>query len=182
MNLSRRLLILTIPGLLLLFSLTTPAQWDKKPYTEWSEKDAQKLLNDSPWAKTQTFVTSTEATGSGTRTSNANREILTNSFQINFRIRLFSAKPIRQAHSRTMELSQKGNINEQMAAQLKAFANGDFNEYVIVTVTCDSEQRGNPLQEATMLLQGHTTAKLQSNTYLEVKGQKVYLKEYQSPR
>lgn len=25
--------------------------WNKKPYTEWSQKDVQKLLSNSPWAK-----------------------------------------------------------------------------------------------------------------------------------
>jgi hypothetical protein len=31
-----------------------PAQdfWKKKPYTEWSEKECRRLLEDSPWAKT----------------------------------------------------------------------------------------------------------------------------------
>jgi hypothetical protein len=33
--------------------------WQSKPYTEWSEKDAQKMLTNSPWAKT--FVVSVEA-------------------------------------------------------------------------------------------------------------------------
>lgn len=26
--------------------------WKEKPYTEWNEKDVQKVLNDSPWART----------------------------------------------------------------------------------------------------------------------------------
>jgi hypothetical protein len=31
------------------------AQWDKKPAAEWSDKDALKLLNESPWTRTQVF-------------------------------------------------------------------------------------------------------------------------------
>lgn len=171
-----------VPGVLALLlscALNAPAQWDKKPYTEWSERDAQKLLNDSPWGKTQTFIASTETTG-GTR--GGARATFTNSFQVNYRIRFFSAKPIRQAHSRVMELKQKGNLNEELAARLKQFANGDFLEYVVVTVDCDSEQRGAPLQDAQMLLQKRTTAELKNNTYLEVAGQRVYLQEFQAPR
>jgi hypothetical protein len=39
-------------GLLLLFDLgLMAADFWQKPYTEWSEKDAGKLMNDSPWAK-----------------------------------------------------------------------------------------------------------------------------------
>jgi hypothetical protein len=40
---------------LLAGALAVAAQWDKKTPTEWSEREAQKLLNDSPWAQTQTF-------------------------------------------------------------------------------------------------------------------------------
>jgi hypothetical protein len=29
--------------------------WDKKPYTEWSEKEIDKLLKNSPWSKTVTL-------------------------------------------------------------------------------------------------------------------------------
>ena len=172
-----------MPGalaLLLICALMTPAQWEKKPYTEWSEKEAQKLLEDSPWAKTQTFTATTETTG--TARPNAGQSSFANPIRINFRIRFFSAKPVRQATSRTLELKQKGNLDEEYATRLKNLVNSSFNDYILITVTCDSEQRGVPLQEAAMLLQGHTTAKLQSNTYLEVKGQKIYLKEYQAPR
>jgi hypothetical protein len=39
-------------GLLLLFNFVlVAADFWQKPYTEWSEKDAAKLMNDSPWAK-----------------------------------------------------------------------------------------------------------------------------------
>ena len=39
-------------GLLLLFSLgLVAADFWQKPYTEWSDKDAAKMMTDSPWAK-----------------------------------------------------------------------------------------------------------------------------------
>ncbi|MCI0490560.1 MAG: hypothetical protein L0229_28540, partial [Blastocatellia bacterium] len=40
---------------LFLFPLLVPAQWSGKPYTEWSEKEALKLLHDSPWGRTEIF-------------------------------------------------------------------------------------------------------------------------------
>lgn len=165
--------------LLLICAIFALAQWDKKPYTEWSEKETQKMLNDSPWSKTQTFIASTETTGSIRPNAGAR---LTDTFPVNFRIRFFSAKPVRQALSRAMEQKMKGNINEQLAAQLKSFATGDFHEFIVITVSCDSEHRGGPLHDATALLQKRSTAELKSDTFLEVKGQKVYLQEYQSPR
>ncbi len=170
-----------VPGaLVLLLSciLITPAQWEKKPYTEWSEKEAQKLLDDSPWAKTQSFVVNPGTGGTG-RSSGSSSQT---NVQINFHIRFFSAKPVRQATSRIMELKQKGAINEEFSTRLKNLANSSFNDRIVVTVVCDSEQHGPAAQEAAMLLQNHTTANLKSNTFLEVKGQKIYLQEYQSPR
>jgi hypothetical protein len=44
MSLSKRFLLPGIFGLLLAFSLNTPAQWDKKPYDQWSERESAKIL------------------------------------------------------------------------------------------------------------------------------------------
>lgn len=50
-----------ISGVLLLFAccLFAADVWQSKPYTEWSEKDAQKVMTNSPWAKT--FAISVES-------------------------------------------------------------------------------------------------------------------------
>ena len=52
----------TIFALLLGVALVTVslAQKEKKPWTEWSEKEAQKILNDSPWSQVQKDVDTTE--------------------------------------------------------------------------------------------------------------------------
>jgi hypothetical protein len=60
MNHSRRFLVVGIPLLLLISSLNASGQWDKKPQAEWTEKDAIKVLNDSPWGRTQTFTSPME--------------------------------------------------------------------------------------------------------------------------
>ena len=44
---------LAAPALLLAL-VTVTAQEKGKPWVEWSKKDAEKMLNDSPWAQTQT--------------------------------------------------------------------------------------------------------------------------------
>src|SRR5260370_41338601 len=36
-----------------LFAVTISAQ-KSKPWTEWSKKDAERMLNESPWGQTQT--------------------------------------------------------------------------------------------------------------------------------
>src|SRR5215510_6866051 len=120
----------------MVFSLVARAQWEKKPYTEWSEKEAQKLLSDSPWSQTQVFSDTSQMFGNESLSSGASR--VANVFHVNFRIRFLSARPVRQAISRVMELKQKGAINEQLGAQLRAFAAADFPDYIVITVLCDS--------------------------------------------
>jgi hypothetical protein len=165
-------------SLLVICPNTISAQWGKKPYSEWSEKEALKLLNESPWGQTQTF-TDTTKNFSTARGSTTIAEVI----NVNFRVRFLSAKPVRQAISRYMELQQKGKLPEQLAAQLKAFAAADFPDYIIVTVVCDSDRASNMLQQANDLLSKLKTSELKNSTYLLGKdGERVFLKEYQAPR
>jgi hypothetical protein len=183
---SKRALIAGILASLLAMPFAASAQWNEKPYEQWNEKDAQKLLNDSPWAKTQTFSNvsqlirpfpqNTPGTVGGSRPP-------TNSIHVNFRIRFLSAKPVRQAISRQMELKQKGQISEEYAAQLKSFASGDFYEYIVVTVASDSREAGADAQQANSLLYTRGTAQLKNDTFLETKGgRRVFLHEFQKPK
>ena len=169
-------------ALLLAIPLAVSAQWDKKPYKEWSEKETQKLLDDSPWGKTQVLTDTSRMFDTGRRLDSGQSRIA-DTPQLNFRIRFFSAKPMRQAISRYIELQQKEKLNDQMAAQLNALANADFPDYVIVTVLFDAENATSLIERASALFNKLTTAQLKNNTYLLVKGgQRVFLHEYQSPR
>jgi len=187
MKLDKQVLVPGLPILFAILSLTASAQWEKKPYTDWSEKDAQKVLNDSPWGKTQVFSTPGEMfrsptsgrQGTTTRTDPNPAQAL----HLSFRVRFLSARPIRQAYSRLIELRQKGGMNEQAAGQLKQFVSGEFLEYVIITVTCDSQEAGSNTQQANALLSSRGTAELKNNTFLETKGgQRVFLQEFQPPK
>jgi len=188
MKLIRQTFILGIAALLLSLPLSAAVQWDKKPPTEWSEKDVQKLLNDSGWAKTQVFSSAVTlfrnatpgSEGSGRATSSSNTA---NATHISFHIRFLSAKPVRQAISRMMEMRQKQPVSEEFAAQLKTFAAGEFLEIIVLTVTCDSSEPGANVQQAMSLLHSRGTADLKNNTFLETKGgRRLFLKEFQTPR
>ena len=187
MKLSRGVLQFSIPSLVLLFSLTTPAQWDKKPPAQWAEKDVKKLLNDSPWGRTLTFSSpmeqykgpTTGRQGVGGPTTN----LPGNALHLNFRIRFLSAKPIRQALARAIELKAKGGVTSEVAEQLKQFAAGEFLEIIVVAVDVESDDTGGNLQQARALLAQGSTAKFKNNTFLEVKGgNRIFLQEYQPPR
>lgn len=176
-------LVKTLPVTLLLLALfvSAPAQWDKKPYTEWSEKDALKVLNDSAWGQTQTLTDTSNMTGVARADSSSSR--ISNVDQVNFRIRFFSSKPVRQAFSRMIELQMKDKLNDEMKGKLKSLATADFPDYVLITVLCESPNANNKIQEATAALFKFTTADLKNNTYLLTKGGKrVFLQEYQPPR
>ena len=187
-------LSLTAIALFLLSSLTVSAQWNKKPYTEWSEKEAMKLLLDSPWAQTQVFTDNAEAQegvsrdsrGRVTDTSRSDDLGSSRSMSdvpvVNFHIRFLSARPVRQAISRLMSLRQQGALSEQAAARLKTFATSEPTDTIIVTVLVDAPKTTNKFQEARALLNRQTTSELKNTTYLLVKGgERVSLDEYQRP-
>jgi hypothetical protein len=186
----RKLAISTLLAVL----LTSPALAQKiKGWDQWSQKDAQKILDDSPWGRTQTetdtsqmFYSPTTAPGvnGGRSTSNdtsrQNQGATNQAVSLNYRIRFFTAKPIRQAFVRLMEINQP-NLPKEMLERLNAFANLHSDEYIIVAVTSDSTDRryAGPAEQA---LGSATTAVTKNDTYLERKdGKRVLLSEYVPP-
>jgi hypothetical protein len=53
----------TLLGLLSLLRLSAKDFWEEKPFSQWTEKQAQKILSDSPWGKTQ--LVTLEGSGPG---------------------------------------------------------------------------------------------------------------------
>lgn len=179
MRLFKRSSILSLLALPVVFVSLGSAQWDKKPYSEWSEKEAEKVLNDSPWGQTQTYVDTSRMFDRGRRLA-SNDSRIAEERDVIFRIRFLSAKPVRQALSKYLQLKQKPD--EQLMARLKAFAEADFPDYIIVTVLVESTNPNKDFQEAAATLLKLTTSELKSNTFLQIKGERLFLHEYQSPR
>lgn len=172
-----RVFVISSFALMLAYPLALSAQWNKKPYTEWSEKEATKLLNDSPWCQTQALTVQT--TGQAPLASSQSRVM--EAFNVNLRIRFLSAKPVRQAISHLMEIKNGQKISAQLAAQLKAFAAADFPDYIVITVTSESDRASSLLQQTQASFYKLTTNELKNNTYLLAGGQRVFIKEYQPP-
>jgi hypothetical protein len=179
--------------LLILLAMTASAQ-KTKPWTEWSQKDADKVLNDSAWGQTQSeggdsgqssqtsAITSTTA-GREREMRNANATNAPSGESkapgsVHYRVRLLTAKPIRAAFVRSVELH--GAPAEQMA-QLRSFVDRDFGDYIVVTITID----GSDAKRMNMVAQGLTKADLEALkdvTYLERKdGKRVQLLDYRPP-
>jgi hypothetical protein len=181
--------------LLLLSVAAVSAQKKMKPWKEWSDKDAQKILNDSPWGQTQAetntaemFYKPTASTGGGSRaqagtssttgdTNDRNSQgALNQATNVNFRIRFLSARPIRQAFARRLILQ-----NPQAEAQLTQFAEQKSDQYIVIAVDFDSQDNRFAAQ-AMQAFSAANIGTLKNSTYLETKGgQRIFLADYRQP-
>ncbi|MCG3146411.1 MAG: hypothetical protein HONDAALG_04474 [Gammaproteobacteria bacterium] len=171
------------------------AQKKMKPWTEWSEKEVNKMLNDSAWGQTQAetntaemFFTPTTSnrnpignrpldspTGSSTN-DRSTQGALNQATNVNYRIRLLTARPIRQAMARRAQMQ-----NPQLAEQLKAFAEQSTDKFIVVAVDYDSTDRrlSGPVMQ---VFNSANTGSLKNSAYLENKdGKRVFLQEYIAP-
>lgn len=176
---------------LLLTLITATAQQKSKAWSEWSKKEAEKVLNDSPWAQTQTetdtsqmFYSPTSDPRLGARTTSTTGtrigEGATNqAVNVNFHVRIFSARPIRQALVRLMWIQQ--TPPPEVAQKMTTFAELQSSDSIIVTVTFDSnDQRySGAVMQA---FNSAVTATLKNDTYLERSdGKRLFLEEYVAP-
>ena len=166
------------------------AQNQKKPkaWTEWSKKDAEKMLHNSPWAQTQIetdtsemFFQPTAPGGRGANGSTRATEGATNqAIDINYYVRFFSARPIRQAFARLALLQNPDNA--RAVAGLMQFAEIQATKDIIISVWFDStdQRRGGKVLQA--LASGETST-LRQHSYLERSkdGKRVFLQEYIKP-
>jgi hypothetical protein len=187
--------IVVMMTIVLALAVVAGAQKKYKPWSEWSEKDVNKMLNDSAWGQTQTDTNTSELFysptsqnrgpipnrpldspgGSDTNDRNA-QGALNQATNINYRIRLLTAKPIRQAMARRAQMQ-----NPQLAEQLKAFAEQSTDKFIVVAVDYDSTDRrfSGP---AMQIFNSANTGALKNSTYLENKdGKRIFLQEYMAP-
>ncbi len=167
-----------------------------KPWTEWSKKEAEKTLNDSSWAQTQTETDTssmnyqpnavTSTTAARTEDKNIAKAGQTESgstntpISIKYHVRLLSAKPVREAFARMVLLAQD-KPNQELATQLQSFVDRDFAEYIVVAVAVEGTDR-RFLGPAAQTFVSATVDQLKNNVYLERKdGKRVFLMEYRPP-
>lgn len=181
--------------LLLLLVITSVVAQKQKPWTEWTEKEAVKILNDSAWGQTQTEMKEAAPSASSAITSvmapgAANRE-LNNSGRdesgqpkadssMRFRGRLLSAKPVRAAFAR-MLLLMKQQPDAALTEQLQGFVNRDFTDYVVVALNVEAADQRR-VAGAMDMLKAATTEALKEKVYLERKdGKRLVLSDYRPP-
>jgi hypothetical protein len=159
-----------------------------KPWTEWSKKDVEKMLNDSGWGQTQTTgesepvnTTVITATTAGTplqRSGESGEPKVSKA--INYRARFLTAKPIRKAFARMVLLSQQ-NPSKELSEQLQAFIDRDFGNFLVVAVNVDS-QDSRAMNAALQAFNKLTVDALKEKAYLERKdGKRLLLADYKAP-
>ena len=193
----------TFFALLLTALLLGAGSAQQKPWTEWTKADAEKILNQSAWGQTQTdtdtsemmysptsqsgMSTSTRPGVTGTTTerqsinsSRAAQGAKNQAISVNYHVRLLSAKPVRQAFMRVIELTQK-TPDKELLGDLQAFVQRDFSEFIVVAVAFDSTD-GRFSGPALQAFSASNLGTLKNKTYLERKdGKRVFLMQYHAP-
>jgi hypothetical protein len=184
--------ILFTCSILILFAVSAAAQ-KAKPWMEWSAKDAEKILNDSAWGQTQTEGGESQpsSTSAITQTTAARREDTSTSaankvesgekkdaMSVHYRVRFLSAKPIRAAFVRMIEIQ---GAPPEKVAQLRTFVDREFADYIVVTITMDGNDKKRMGLAMTEISNADATV-LKTTTYLERKdGKRVALMDYRAP-
>jgi hypothetical protein len=188
--------------LVLVTAMVAPAQRTNYTWMELPRRDAERLLENSPWSQTQVdtdlseqFYSPTRAgtssVGQGTskgsiggqqsvNNSRADRGAVNEEVYVKYRISFLSARPVRQALAKVILSSEKAP-NDQLASQLQAFVERDFSAYVVIAVTVKSnDQRwSGPVLQA---ISSATTDSLKNNAYLERQdGKRLFLSQYIAP-
>jgi hypothetical protein len=193
----------TFFALLLIALLLGAGSAQQKPWNEWTKVEAEKILNQSAWGQTQTDTDTSEmmysptsqsgistSTRPGVTGTTTDRQSINNSraaqgaknqaIAVNYHVRLLSAKPVRQAFMRLIELTQK-TPDKELLADLQSFVQRDFSEFIVVAVGFDSTD-GRFSGPALQAFASSNLGILKNKTYLERKdGKRVFLMQYQAP-
>lgn len=175
-----------------LFVPVAISQNQEKSWKEWSKKDTEKILTNSPWAHMQVetdtsemfFQPTADPRTSGNRAPNAGQRLeqgATNqAINVKYGIRFFSARPVRQAFVRTIQLNQP-KLEADVITRMNSFAELPAGDAIIIAVTIESTEKrllGHVLQ----IVDSAATGTLKNTTYLERNdGKRLFLEEYMPP-
>lgn len=113
--------------------------WDKKPSAEWSNNDAKRILEDSPWSN-KWMTTEVKLQQTSSSSDSFDRET---SKDMWYRAQFWSAQPIREARVRTMQFQMKYNQmnpdqKKQFDENAKQFIEAPFTDVIVIRVTYGS--------------------------------------------
>jgi len=200
-TLSLLILVTVFTGL----NTTTPQ--DKEIWPRWDKGKVQKMLNSSPWAQTQTDTDTSQMTYSptthggssgvgqsaasssaGSGAANAGRSVQSDrvdsgatnqAMSVNYHVRFLSARPIRQAFARMIEMQEKDS--KSVKEQLGPFVERDFGDFIVVSVSFDASDNrfAGPVLQA---FGSATAGTLKNDVYLERNdGKRLFVVDYKPP-
>ena len=113
--------------------------WEKKPPASWSEKEAKKVLEDSPW--TNKFSISHVVILETSRSADSFDRDSTK--ELWYRAQLWSARPVREARVRGMQIQSqydrlKPEDKKAFDERAKGFIEAPFPDTIVVRVTYGS--------------------------------------------
>src|SRR5829696_2050228 len=180
LNMSTKLKFVMFLTVCLAAAGSVVGQKQLKPWKEWSKADAQKILNDSPWAHLQVDQDFVEPTPLTRPIDSSIDARLKQNEGMTYGIRVFSARPVRQAFIRMIQL-QKKDLTPDMMTRLNTFAEVASPDSIIIAVTTENPD-ANMLGKAMQIIRNATTTELKNSTYLERSdGKRVFLDEYTPP-
>ncbi len=147
-------------------------------YTQWKKKDVDKMLSDSPWAKSQTIVDAVGGKGAGV---GGDKELVNN-----FVVRFFSALPVRQAYVRTMQLMNNYDTRSdaekaEIDAKFSRVLNLDFSKTILVALEFSTNDQERRISVQRYLENVRTDLLKQSCYLISDRLGRVELREYYPP-
>jgi len=163
----------------LLLLVAVPVRLPGDPYQNWTLSEALKVLNDSSWARQETYTQVIGGIGSGIQ---GEKEIYNTFF-----IRFLSATPIRQAYARIKQIHmgydelsepEREKINEEIRQGLEL----DVSQWIVVAVTFRSNSL-NQQSRVDQFFQSQTLETLRTRVFLSTDSfPKLYPLAYYPPK
>lgn len=186
-------LALTLALLFVSFALAADvaAQKEEKSWKQWSEKEAEKILSNSPWSQVQVDTDTSEMFFSPTSDPTTRRPTdsdgprleagATNqSTNVKYGVRFFSARPVRRAFVRMIQLRQK-DLPPDVTERMNSFAEVPASDSIIIAVTIEGTDKRS-LGKVMQIVNSAATGTLKNKTYLERSdGKRLFLEEYVPP-
>lgn len=177
---TKKLAVLMFLTLCLTAAGSVVGQKQLKPWREWSKKDAEKVLSNSPWSQRQVDMDFVEASTLTRPRDPSIDATLKQNEGMTSSIRFFSARPVRQAFVRIIQL-QKKDLTPEMVTRLNTFAETPSENLIVIAVAVENPD-ANMLGKAMQIYRNATTTKLKNTTYLERSdGKRVFIQEYTPP-
>jgi hypothetical protein len=153
---------------LLILSLQAADFWQAKPYTEWNEREVQRVLNNSPWAREAELSmgggpppgAGAPEGGRGGRGGPAGDVPIDAPSNVNVVLRWQTALPIKQAMAR-----QKFGSDGANSVDAKAFLDHEETAYLVEVSGVPSMMMAAPQEQL--------KSALKSRTALSVKGKGI---------